>query len=296
MKAITKFLEAISENYYMKFLIENPYNKKEYNPKYYSEVLYKKKVYYEMDLDDIILINSEILDKIKSKYKKAISEVYLEIANKGANEINSIIENIIKSVNINLKVVKNDFYIYDKKSRYFAETNFDSQDFSVQSAVNLFTKGLNLGDFFKINKRIYSTFEIRYESDRGFILSYLPAALFTIGKAFIVELEKIKENAISNEFYKSVSEEEKLKWDSKPAHLGYILGMLADLEFVNAPKRKNGNINYTLFAKQVLNIFDVKTTENTLTKYLNTTTEKAQETERNFSKANFNIPHKKEVN
>ena len=82
---------------------------------------------------------------IKSKYKKAISEVYLEIANKGANEINSIIENIIKSVNINLKVVKNDFYIYDKKSRYFAETNFDSQDFSVQSAVNLFTKGLNCG-------------------------------------------------------------------------------------------------------------------------------------------------------
>ena len=89
--------------------------------------------------------------------------------------------------------------------------------------------------------------------------------------------------------------EAKLNWASKPAHLGYIMGMLADLEFINAPRRPNGDINYTQFAKQVNNIFEVKTTENTLSKYLNTTTEKAQETSRTFNKANFNIPHKKEV-
>ena len=88
----------------------------------------------------------------------------------------------------------------------------------------------------------------------------------------------------------------KISWDSKPAHLGYIMGMLADLEFINAPRRQNGEINYTQFAKQVYNVFDVKTTESTLSKYLNTSTEKAQETERNFNKASFNIPHKKEVN
>ncbi|WP_418604143.1 hypothetical protein [Hwangdonia sp.] len=296
MKAITKFLEALSDNYYEKFLVENPYTQKKYENKYYSEVLYNKKVYYEMDLDDISLSITDILQKIKSKHKKAVSEVYLEVANKSVSEINSIIENIIKSVNVNLKVIKNDFYIYDKKSRYFSETNFSSDNFSIQKAINIFSSEFKIGKYYETEKALYSTFDIYYESDRGYVLNFLPMALFCVGSAFIVELKRIKENAISNEFFKLVSKEEKLKWDSKPAHLGYIMGMLADLEFVNAPKRKNGDINYTQYARQVLNIFDIETTENTLTKYLNTTTEKAQETERNFNKANFNIPHKKEVN
>lgn len=94
---------------------------------------------------------------------------------------------------------------------------------------------------------------------------------------------------------KSPNNTQKLKWIGKPAHLGYILGVLADSGFIDAPKRESGDINYTKFSKQVLNIFDIKTTENTLSKYLNTTTEKALETQRNFNKANFNIPNKKEV-
>lgn len=295
MKAIPKFLEAISENYYIKFLIENPYNKEDYNDKYYFEVLYKKKVYYEIELDDINLLITGILEKVKSKYNKAISEVYLEVANKNAGEINSIIENIIKSVNVNIKVIKNDFYINDKSSRYFAETNFDSQDFSMRTAINTFSENLNIDKYFNQNRGLYSTFDIQYESERDLVLSYLPTALFTISSAFIVELERIKREAISNEIEIAIPSEAKLKWDAKPAHLGYIIGVLADSEFINAPKRESGDINYTQFAKQVLNIFDVKTTQSTLSKYLNTTTEKAQETERNFNKARFSIPHKKEV-
>lgn len=296
MKAITKFLEALSDNYYEKFLIENPYTQKDYENKYYSEVLYNKKVYYEMDLDDISLSISDILQKIKAKHKKAVSEVYLVVANKSASEINSIIENIIKSVNVNLNVIKNDFYIYDKKSRYFSETNFNDDDFSIQKAINIFSSEFKIAKYFETEKVLYSTFDVYYESDRGYILNFLPMALFCIGSAFIVELQRIKQNAISNELSITISEESKLKWDAKPAHLGYIVGMLADSEFLDAPKRDSGDINYTQFAKQVLNVFNVKTTENTLSKYLNTTTEKAQETKRKFDEIGFDIPHKKRVN
>ncbi|WP_157209205.1 hypothetical protein [Mariniflexile maritimum] len=296
MKAITKFLEALSDNYYEKFLIENPYIQKDYENKYYSEVLYNKKVYYEIELDDISTLITEILLKLKAKYKKAISEVYIEIANKSSSEIHSIIENLIKSVNVNLKVIKNDFYIYDKNSRYFSETNFNSQDFSIQSAINLFSEEINNGKYFDVNKNVFSSFDLYYESERGFVLSYLPVALFTIGNAFILELIRIKEEAISNEIKIAIPETSKLKWDGKPAHLGYIIGMLADSEFLDAPKRDSGDINYTQFAKQVLNVFNVNTTENTLSKYLNTTTEKAQETKRKFDEIGFDIPHKKRVN
>ena len=85
---------------------------------------------------------------------------------------------------------------------------------------------------------------------------------------------------------------EKIKWNGKPSQLGFIIGMLTNLDYIDAPKRKTNDINYSLFAKQIKEVFEVKTTEGSLSKYLNLDSEKGQETLRKFEKENFSIPHK----
>jgi hypothetical protein len=88
---------------------------------------------------------------------------------------------------------------------------------------------------------------------------------------------------------------ETIKWIGKPSQLGFIIGKLAELGYIDAPKRINRDINYTQFAKQVKNTFDVETTESTLSKYLNLESEKGSETVRKFNDNGFDIPHIKTV-
>jgi hypothetical protein len=83
---------------------------------------------------------------------------------------------------------------------------------------------------------------------------------------------------------------EKIKWVGKPSQLGFIIGKLTELGYIEAPKRINRDINYTQFAKQIKNTFDVDTTESTLSKYLNLESEKGQETSRKFNDNGFNMP------
>ncbi len=88
---------------------------------------------------------------------------------------------------------------------------------------------------------------------------------------------------------------ETIKWIGKPSQLGFIIGKLAELGYIEAPIKPNGDTNYTQFANLVNNTFDVSTTKDTLSKYLNLESEKGQETERKFDKNGFNIPHIKEI-
>jgi hypothetical protein len=89
--------------------------------------------------------------------------------------------------------------------------------------------------------------------------------------------------------------EPKLKWIGKPSQLGFIITSLVDLGYIEAPQRKDGEINYTQFARLVKQTFDIDTTENTLSKYLNSDSEKGQEPLRKFTENGFNIPHIKTV-
>ena len=102
-------------------------------------------------------------------------------------------------------------------------------------------------------------------------------------------LESKKSNA-SKSIENNTENTEKIKWIGKPSQLGFIIGKLTELGYIDAPKRINRDINYTQFAKQVKNTFDVDTTESTLSKYLNLESEKGQETDRKFNENGFNIP------
>ena len=90
-------------------------------------------------------------------------------------------------------------------------------------------------------------------------------------------------------------ETEKIKWLGKPSHLGFIIGQLTSLGYIDAPEHKNGEINYTQFAKLVMQTFQAEGKESSLSKYLNLQSEKGKETQRSFEKESFEIPHIKSV-
>lgn len=146
-------------------------------------------------------------------------------------------------------------------------------------------------------KRYYNGY-VDDPKDYDFILDiqsdffYYSAGL--VAQKMISFLESKKSAAINNT---SVLAEtaEKIKWIGKPSQLGFIIGKLAELGYIDAPQRINGETNFTQFAKQVNNTFDVETTESTLSKYLNLESEKGSETVRKFEENGFDIPHIKAI-
>ncbi|MGO2357346.1 MAG: hypothetical protein ACTH6S_03950 [Mesonia sp.] len=87
----------------------------------------------------------------------------------------------------------------------------------------------------------------------------------------------------------------KIKWSGKPSQLGYFVGILTSLDYMEAPKKSNGEINFSAFARQILENFEIETTPGSLAKYLNIDSEKAQEIARKLKEDNFHIPHSKTI-
>ncbi len=87
----------------------------------------------------------------------------------------------------------------------------------------------------------------------------------------------------------------KINWIGKKTHIGYILSNLALKGFIDTPKNKNGEINFTAFAKLIKQNFEVDVDQDTLRKYLNPEEIKYEENKKTFDKAKFNIPNIIEV-
>lgn len=123
---------------------------------------------------------------------------------------------------------------------------------------------------------------------------YCYAAMIEANK-MIDFLESKRNNSIRTPMDINTENTKKIKWVGKPSQLGFIIGKLAELGYIEAPLKTNGDINYNQFSSLVKNTFEVETTEGTLSKYLNHDCEKGQETVRKFEEYGFNIPHIKEV-
>lgn len=111
--------------------------------------------------------------------------------------------------------------------------------------------------------------------------------------ACFLELHKILE--FIDDQYNYTDGSNKLNWIGKPSQIGFIIGKLAEYGYIEPPKKKDGEINYTKFAELVLENFNVSTTGASLSKYLNSESEKGQEPARQFEKNNFYLPQSKEV-
>jgi len=148
----------------------------------------------------------------------------------------------------------------------------------------------------------YASMHITTHKEQNFLLDiqtdfFCYASMLEVKKAIeFIETKSEMSNDNFNQMQVGIMETvPRLKWVGKPSQLGFIISSLVDLGYIEAPLKIDGEINYTQFAKLVKQTFDVNTTENTLSKYLNQDSDKGQEPMRKFEQNGFNIPHIKSV-
>ena len=209
-------------------------------------------------------ITENLLNLASSKHK-----IYLDLVVKTLEES--------PFININPDILDNWFKKYDSKIDEFP--NFKSKELN---------QILRTNDFY--GKLPYHEFSFIESVQSDF---YQYAAMMET-KKLLVHTENLKIKYTTNNT-ETAGIPKKIKWIGKPSQLGYIIGSLAELDYIETPKHKNGDINYTQFAKQLMDVFEIETTQNSLSKYLNLDSEKGQETIRKFEKEDFYIPNRKIV-
>lgn len=198
---------------------------------------------------------------------------------------------------LNLETKKQDYYLDYVRSQIENTPFYNTSEDQFDKFLLDYEGKMHISNFPYFNNNLYrdlSSFysnlfkpvseNLKFENLQQSAFSY---ASMLEAKNMITFIEEEK-NKISN----PINNFEKIKWLGKPSQLGFIIGMLTELEYIEAPKRKSNDINYTQFAKQIKNVFEIETTESTLSKYLNLESEKGQETLRKFEKENFSIPRR----
>ena len=129
-----------------------------------------------------------------------------------------------------------------------------------------------------------------YYQERFEVLIDLPFQLFHISIDFLNKLNRVKVDL------ESPNNSGKIKWLGKKTHIGFILSSLMQEGYIEAPEQKNGDVNYTAFAKQIKSIFHVDISTDSLRKYLNPDDDKFGENKKTFEKEEFLLPNIKRVN
>lgn len=108
----------------------------------------------------------------------------------------------------------------------------------------------------------------------------------------IMKFAKEGQRMIESEEGNNIEIGKPLIWGGKVANLGYIMGLLADNGYIDAPRKRDGEINYNEFARKISNAFDFDGNNiGTLAKALNIENNNMN----NDSKDLFKIPHIKSI-
>jgi hypothetical protein len=294
LEAIFKLQKALIKNYYKEFIVSVEEDNVDLE-KYPDLVMYRGNEYFEQDSDYITKQRKYIIDDIKPIYLESISEVILKLSSLADNnEKLNYLKYTVQLFNIPLRQLKVDFHVHQEDSRYYSESQNVNQLSTVEEIAESILKEGTEEKVEKFDIPFYQLVDLFLENYKQKTLSFLPLSLSAIGNSFIkILFNKIDE--IEEEIENAKPAQSQIEWLGKTSHLGYIMGQLAELEYISPKRLANGEINFTQFSKDVLNKFKINATIGSLAAYLNITNNKAQETHRTFEKANFNIPHKKEV-
>ncbi len=307
MKNVKNFIRALGENYYPEFLV-NPYSELVQYDEHFVLVEYQNKSYYENSLNFIRVRQQAIIIDLKRQYENALSQIFLKLATTRTETFDSFIKFNIEAVKISLKTIKSDFYVDNKQSRYHSILidNLNINDINILSKrdVNLenYPKDGTILRMFESISGTKNTYAEDYFSSNYYLgfhnlrlktLSWLPFALFHIGNRFIMDLVRIQDDI--NRIRLSNKESARIKWLGKRTHIGYIFSKLAQEGYIETPKLKNGEVNYTAFARLIKELFEVEVAEGTLRKYLNPLDDKFEENRNTFEKEQFYLPNVKLV-
>lgn len=295
MKNVNSFIKLLGENYYLNLIIDANTESIDFT-KYHLPVKYQNYYHYELKFNNIHLKRREIINNVKQLYQDALSEIYVNLTSKDPEYFDAFLTFNIEAVKLKLKILKADFYIDSMQSRYYSIIDDNPETQNLDSIYQIKTDR----DKFEIDDKIYKLIKdsefksvqslyyplgLNYRSKS---LCFIPFSLFHIGYKFILELIKIQQ--LVNELKEAKYVNPKIKWNGKKTHIGYILGILAQKGYVDAPKNKNGEINHSAFARLIKQNFDVDVDSESLRKYLNPADDKYEENKKSFDKAKFNIP------
>jgi hypothetical protein len=294
LEAILELQNALLKDYYKEFVISINAEEIDFNQYNNHIITYRGESSFEKKFDILYNEVNYILSDTKELYYRTMSETLSKLSNLDteSKKLNYLKYNI-QILNITLSRLENDFNFDSKKSRYYIESYFvDEVSIASDIMVSIFNPKNKFGK--KEITEDYDFIDVVYFTERLQTLLKLPFSLHIIVSCLIKTLTN-KLDIIDEAIQDKEAIKEKIEWSGKASQLGYIFSKLAELDYLSPPRREDGEPNYTQFAKKVMQIFKIKTTEGTLSKYLNLNSEKAQETHRTFEKAKFNIPHKKEV-
>jgi len=199
MQSINSFLNLLGKNYYSEFLINVNSETIDFDS-YIILVKYNGTYFYELNNNETLLKRKEIIIEIKEQYQQALNEIYSMLLSQDPSKLNSFLDLNIKAVKSHLNILKKDFYIDSNQSRYYSivDDNPTIQDLETVYQENLKNEEIDIdekvieiisnSDFNKVDSFYYLGFLYqRYKT-----LSFLPFALFQIGKQFVLELNKIQ--------------------------------------------------------------------------------------------------------
>lgn len=72
----------------------------------------------------------------------------------------------------------------------------------------------------------------------------------------LIKFAQKLDNELNDEKNHNPNTQQPIKWIGKTAHLGYYMNLFAELGYIDAPKKKDGEINYNEFARQLAKTFD----------------------------------------
>ncbi|WP_024772966.1 hypothetical protein [Aquimarina macrocephali] len=308
MKSVKSFIKALGKNYYLDFIIEPHSEDIDFNRNFVL-VEYQNKQYYEKNIELIEIHQNEIINKIGKMYENALAQIYLKLSTTDSKNLDGFIKFNIKAANIQLRTIKSDFDINDKRSRYCStlidneeiqqlslinSRKIDINDYPEDSSMSSIIESLISSEKYQNKEIARSMYYLDFHITRFKILSSLPFSLFHIANRFVNDLMHIQN--IIEELNDSKQLAVKIKWLGKKTHIGYIFSNLAQEGYIDAPKSRNGETNYTAFAKLIKELFDVNVSEGTLRKYLNPSDDKFDENKKTFEKQKYFLPNVKLVN
>lgn len=294
MGAITKLQKILLKNYYPTFLV-SLYEYEEINLRNYdANVIYKGVDYLENKLSIIEKESKKIIFDTRPIFNEAKSDIFVKLQNLNSKEEKLFyLTNTINLFNIAVTQLQKDILIDSPNSNYYSQINISKKFVSFDQFFSDTQNNLeNLEENNDIELEVNSHFDVfylDYFNVRTKMLGYLPTALLAIANSFMSFLE-YNIDAINNIYNTS-----KIKWSGNNSKLGFIMGTLASLGYIDVPKKSDGEINYKQFARELNKIFNCDFNADSLARYLSVDSDKCQETRSKFKSKGFDIPHIKDV-
>lgn len=146
-------------------------------------------------------------------------------------------------------------------------------------------------------------FKKRSDSSVVFCLDYEDETLRHITAWGKLEEDLKKREIIIERFLNKIklsehnSMEGLLRWVGKPSHLAYLMSMLAQKGYIEAPFKRGNEINYSELTKQIGNSFITteKINSESMRKYASVDNEKFGELDERFRNRGFELPDSREM-